>query len=209
MAINEEPRLNANEGDLETILQRIFNERDPSQHRSALWDLLGHSDDWELFERLQSLGAQRSVDAYFRGLLDHFDEAANGGGMESDEERDQIREMYAAPLMCLQNGDLAGSAAAMHEILLNEIYHVYSINEEELPFADATAISLQRWVSEEVLFPLSIIEYLAYSDYLTQGDMAALVENNLALLMTLFFSAQAYLDMRESSGPDDLVISPS
>jgi len=196
-------------GDIEAVLQRIFNESDPVAHRAALWDLLGHSDDWELFERLQALGAQRSMDAYFRNLLEHFDEAADATGVEVDDEREQIREMYAAPLLCLRNGDLAGSAAAMHEILLNEIYHVYSITEEELAFGDATAISLQRWVGEEVLFPLSIIEYLAYSDYLTRDVAVALMENNLALLLTLFFSAQAYLDMREGAEGDDLTIAPS
>jgi hypothetical protein len=201
--------LRGSSGDVEGILQRIFNERDPAQHRAALWDLLGHSDDWELFERLQSLGAQRSMDAYFRSLLDHFDEAADATGIQTDDEREQIREIYAAPLLCLQSGDLAGSAAAMHEILLNEIYHIYNIAEDELAFGDATAISLQRWVSEEVLFPLSIIEYLAYSDYLIQDDAAALTENNLALLLTLFFSAQAYLDMREGTGGEDLTLFPS
>ncbi len=195
--------------DIEAVLQRIFNESDTSQHRAALWDLLGHSDDWELFERLQSLGAERSMDAYFRNLLDQFDEAAAATGIASEDEREQIREMYAAPLLCLHHGDLAGSAAAMHEILLNEIYHLYNIGENELAFGDATAMSLQRWVSEEVLFPLSIIEYLAYSDYLTRDIAVPLMENNLALLLTLFFSAQAYLDMREGSGGEDLTISPS
>ncbi|HEX7343648.1 MAG TPA: hypothetical protein VF398_05250 [bacterium] len=195
--------------DMEDVLQRIFNESDPAQHRAALWDLLGHSDDWELFERLQSLGAQRSMDAYFRNLLDQFDEAADATGIASDDEREQIREMYAAPLLCLHHGDLAGSAAAMHEILLNEIYHLYNIGEDELAFADATAISLQRWVGEEVLFPLSLIEYLAYSDYLTRDIAVPLMENNLALLLTLFFSAQAYLDMREGAEGDDLTIAPN
>jgi len=208
--IEDDTPLKGNAADLEAVLQRIFNESDPAAHRAALWDLLGHSDDWELFERLESLGAQRSMDAYFRNLLDHFDEAADATGVEVDDEREQIREMYAAPLLCLRNGDLAGAAAAMHEILLNEIYHVYNITEEELAFSDATAISLQRWVGEEVLFPMSIIEYLAYSDYLTRDVAITLMENNLALLLTLFFSAQAFLDMREGSeGGDDLTISPS
>jgi len=207
--IEDDSPLKGGAGDIEAVLQRIFNESDPAAHRAALWDLLGRSDDWELFERLQSLGAQRSMDAYFRNLLDHFDEAADATGVEADEEREQIREMYAAPLLCLRHGDLAGSAAAMHEILLNEIYQVYNIGENELAFSDATAISLQRWVGEEVLFPLSIIEYLAYSDYLTRAAAVMLMENNLALLLTLFFGAQAYLDMREGSEGEDLTIAPN
>jgi len=209
MIDNPDASTDSSDLQLEVVLQRIFNEKDPVIHRAALWDLFGKSDDWEMFERLQQLGAERSMEAYFRSLLDHFDEAADQSGIATDDEREQIRDMYAAPLVCLHNGDLAGAAAAIHEILLNEIYEVYTIREEELPFGDATAFGLKRWVGEEILFPLSIIEFMAYSDYLTRETSAGLIENNLALMLTLFFSAQAYLDLREGTGGEDLTIYPT
>jgi hypothetical protein len=192
------------EVNLELILQRIFQENDPTAHKAAIWDLFGPSDDWQLFEKVTEVGGQRSIETYFRSLLDNFDEAADEFGVESDEQRDQIKEMYAAPLISLHTGDWAGSASAMHEILLHEIYGLYNVDETELPFSDATAFGLKKWVSEELLFPLSVLEYMAYSDYLMDGENAELLENNLALMLTMFFSAQAFLDLREESSPDDL-----
>jgi hypothetical protein len=189
---------------LEVILQRIFNEKDPTAHRAAIWELFSRSGDWDLFERVSQFGGERGISAYFQNILNHLDNP------ETDEEdagylpaipvenREQVRELYEAPLICLRHGDWAGSAAAMHEILLTEIYDVYQISEEELAFGDATALSLGEWVSEEVLFPLSVIEHLAYSDYLT-GDLdPELLDNHLAIALTLFFSAQAHLDVEEA-----------
>lgn len=187
------------EVNLEVILQRIFQEKDPSAHRAAIWDLFGPSDDWKLFEKLTEMGGQRSIEAYFHNLLENFDDAADEFGVESQDQREQIKEMYAAPLISLHNGDWAGSAAAMHEILLNEIYGLYNVDENELPFGDATAYGLRKWVGEEILFPLSVLEYMAYSDYLIGEINPELIENNLSLMLTMFFSAQAYLDLREDT----------
>jgi hypothetical protein len=189
---------------LELILQRIFQEKDPAAHKAAIWDLFGPSDDWQLFEKLTEIGGQRSIEAYFHNLIDNFDEAADEFGVESDEQRDQIKEMYAAPLVSLHTGDWAGSASAMHEILLNEIYGLYNVDENELPFGDATAFGLKKWISEELLFPLSVLEYMAYSDYLMDDMNLELLENNLSLMLTMFFSAQAFLDLRGETRDDDL-----
>jgi hypothetical protein len=90
---------------------------------------------------------------------------------------------------------------------LNEIYSLYPIDETELPFGEATALDLKKWVGEETLFPFSVIEYIAFSNYLTEDFNPDLLEGNLALLLTLYFSAQAYLDLHESSD-DDLEIYP-
>lgn len=194
------------EVNLELTLQRIFKEKDPSAHKAAIWDLFGPSDDWQMFEKLTQIGGQRSIEAYFHSLLDNFDDAADDFGIESDDQRQEIKEMYAAPLVSLHTGDWAGSAAAMHEILLNEIYGLYNVDEEELPFGDATAYGLKKWVGEELLFPLSVLEFMAYSDYLMDEANLELLENNLSLMLTMFFSAQAYLDLRESGPGSDLEI---
>ncbi len=202
---NEKPEDDVN---LEVILQRIFNEKDPTAHKAAIWDLFGPSDDWELFERLNKIGGQRSIEAYFHNLLENFDEAADDFGVESEEQRDQIKELYAAPVVNLHSGDWAGSAAAMHEILLNEIYGLYEVNEKDLPYDEATAFNLRKWVGDEILFPLSVLEYMAFSDYLVGEVNTELLDNNLSLMLTMFFSAQAYLDLRENTTDDDLKIKP-
>lgn len=190
---------------LEVIIQRIFNEKDPIAHRAAIWELLSRSGDWDLFERVAEFGGERGITTYFQNILNHLEDPDTAEDDPGDfplipaENKDQIQELYSAPLLCLRNGDWAGSAAAMHEILLNEIYDIYQINEDTLSFEDATSASLEKWVSEEVLFPLSVMEYMAYSDCLT-GDMdKALLENHLSILLTLFFSAQAHLDVEESN----------
>ncbi|HDH58350.1 MAG TPA: hypothetical protein ENF16_07050 [Bacteroidetes bacterium] len=187
---------------LEVILQRIFNERDSVAHRAAIWELFHRSGDWETFEKISSFGGERGITAYFQHIIDNLDETFESEDGESDlpiipvENRDGIRDLYAAPLLSLRQCDWAGSAAAIHEILLNEIYNVCGVDEEDLPFGEATASSLERWVDEVVLFPLSIIEYIAYSDCLTGEMDSALTENYLAFLLTLFFSAQAHLNVQ-------------
>lgn len=193
---------------LEVILQRIFNEKDPAAHRTAIWELLNLSGDWELFEKISEMGGERGTANYFQNVLDIIDGPDESEDGDSDrpavpfEARDEIRELYATPLVCMHNTDWAGTAAAMHEILLNEIYEVYPIDEAELLFGDATAANLKKWVGEEVLFPLSIIEYMAYSDCLTEELSPELIENHLSVLLTLFFSAQAHMDVDESQdGP--------
>ncbi|RJP82431.1 MAG: hypothetical protein C4524_00750 [Candidatus Zixiibacteriota bacterium] len=194
------------EVNVEVILKRIFSEPDPAAHRAAIWELLGRTDDWELFERIEAQGGQKSIENYFRALLENFDQGAGDYDFDTETARDEVRELYAAPIICMHNADWAGTAAAMHEILLNEIYSLYPVSENELPFGEATALGLKKWVGEEALFPLSIIEFMAFSDYLTEGFNPDLLEGNLALLLTLFFSAQAYMDLRE--GGDNLVIYP-
>ena len=193
---------------MEVTLQRIFKERDPSAHKAAIWDLFGPSDDWQLFEKLTQMGGQQSLEAYFRNLLDNLDETTDAFSLESDDQREQIKEMYASPLISLHAGDWAGTAAAMHEILLNEIYGLYSVDEKELPFDEATAFGLKKWVDEEILFPLSVLEYMAFSDYLEADENPELLDNNLSLMLTMFFSAQAYLDLQAGSSNDDWEISP-
>jgi hypothetical protein len=206
-AENDSPE--ASNTEIEVILQRIFHENDPVAHRAAIWELIGPTDDWDMFEKIQDLGAQKSIEGYFRSLLENFNLAVEDVDFEADDQRDQLQDMYAAPLMCVHEGDVAGLAASMHEILLYEIYTLYSITEADLPFGEATALGLKKWVGEEILFPLSILEYMAFSDYLTDLAEAGLKENNLALMLTLFFSAQAYLDMQEGEGDDGLKIIPS
>lgn len=193
---------------LEVIIQRIFREGDPAAHRAAIWELFTRSGDWELFERLSEYGGEQGIATYFQNTLNYIDGLDETEVGDSDlpvipaENREQIKELYASPLICLRRGDWAGSAAAMHEILLNEVYEIYQIDEDALPFGDATASSLEKWVSEMVLFPMSLIEYLAYSDCLTENTDPALLNNYLTLLLTLFFSAQAHLDIEESQrGP--------
>ncbi len=204
----ENPSSDSAGEEIEQILQRLFCEKEVTAHRTAIWDLFARSGDWELYEKLEDIGGQQSLETYFRSLLDNFEEAITDCDLEGDEQKEQIRELYAAPIVNLHNGDWAGTAAALHEILLGEVYGIYAIDEKELPFEEATALGLQRWVGEEVLFPLSVIEYMAFSDYLTTGLEPGLLDSNFALLMTLFFSAQAYLDLRERSGDPDLEIFP-
>jgi hypothetical protein len=193
---------------LEVILQRIFNEKDPAAHRNAIWELLDLSGDWELFEKISETGGERGAATYFQNILDLVDGPDESEDGESDrpvvpfETRDEVRELYAAPLNCIRNADWAGAVACVHEILLSEIYEVYDIDEADLLFGDATAASLNRWVGEEVLFPLSIIEYMAYSDCLTEDLPPEIIENHLAIMLTLLFSAQAHMDVDESrEGP--------
>ena len=191
-----------NDLNMEVILQRIFNEKDSVAHRTAIWELFHRSGDWETFEKILEFGGERGITAYFQNVIDNLDDSFESEDGESDlpiipiENRDGIRELYAAPLQSLRQCDWAGSAAAMHEILLNEIYNVYRVDEDILPFGEATAESLKNWVDEVVLFPLSIIEYIAYSDCLTGDIESSLTENYLAFLLTLFFSAQAHLNVQ-------------
>ncbi|MCX6641574.1 MAG: hypothetical protein NTW14_14000 [bacterium] len=210
------PSNEPDESYLETILQRIFLEDDPVAHRTAIWDLFQLSGDWELFEKVSGVGGEKSIINYFQNILDYLDE----NPQESDdmvnlpvipfEDRNRIRDLYAMPAICLRRGDWAGSATAMHEILLTEIFDVYDISEEELSCEDATAEVLKKWVSEDVLFPLSIIEYLAYSDRLAEGIGTDLLENYLAIMLTLFFSAQAHMDVGfPGSSSDDSGWSPN
>ncbi len=195
--------------EIEVILQRVFNEKDPVAHRTAIWELLGRSEDWESFERVSEVGGRKGIETYFHSVLDNFDEATDVFGFASEEQRNGIRELYAAPLVCLHNSDWAGSAAAIHEILLNEIYEVFSVDEKQVPYGEATAFELKRWVGAEVLFPLSVIEYMAFSNYLTETIHLEVLESSLALMLTLYFSAQAHLDLRQKTAEeDDLEISP-
>jgi hypothetical protein len=197
-----------NDLDIEVILQRIFHEKDPVAHKAAIWELFGQTDDWELFERVLEMGGHKSIETYFQNVMNQFDDAADALGLEMDDQREAIREMYANPLISLRSGDWAGTASAMHDILLNEIYEIYPIDEEEMPFGEATAFDLQKWVGEEVLFPLSVLEFMAYSDYLTRGKSPDLDENNLTLMLTLFFIAQAQLDLAEGARGQDIQIFP-
>jgi len=189
---------------IEVTLQRIINEKDPTVHRAAIWELFSPSGDWDLYEKLSEIGGQKGIMTYFQGILDRFNEVAGDfeAALEGDLER--IQDLYGAPIICLRSGDWAGTAAAMHEILLNEIYEVFGVTEDTLPFGEATAFSLQKVVTEEILFPLSMIEYLAYSDCLTEKMGEELLENHLVFLLTLLFSAQAHLDLQE--GHDRLKI---
>ncbi|TKJ41719.1 hypothetical protein CEE37_03895 [candidate division LCP-89 bacterium B3_LCP] len=192
----------------EVILQRIFNETDPAAHRNAIWDFLNLTGDWELFEKISEAGSKQSAANYFQNVLDvidgNYDDVDNVSDlpMIPEQDRDEVHALYASPLLFMRNSDWAGTAAAFHEILLNEIYEIYEITESELKFEEAMASTLDSWVNEEVLLPLSVIEYMAYSDCLTVQMDAAILENQLALLLTLFFSAQAHLDVDGSqSGP--------
>jgi hypothetical protein len=194
--LNQEP----DDSQLEVILQRIFIENDPAAHRTAIWDLFQLSGDWELFEKVSEQGGERSISDYFQNVLDYFDEPDQEDN-DSDqlsplpkEEREGLKELYSSPILSLRRGDWAGTAASIHEILLTEIYDVYDLSEEDVSFGDATAETLHPWVSEEVLFPLSIIEYLAYSDRLTEDLNREILDNYLSILLTLFFSAQAHLE---------------
>lgn len=196
----EDDKRDPGEVEIEIILQRILNEKDPTLHRTAIWELFRLSGDWELFEKLAQHGGQKGIMAYFQTVLERLDEVTESSGLESQEERESLRELYAAPVVCLRQGDWTGSAAAMHEILLNEIYEVYGIDEDNLPFGEATAFSLREIAGEEVLFPLSMIEYLAYSDCLADQIQAELLENHLLFLLTLFLKAQAHLDLQEDQG---------
>lgn len=190
--------------DLEVILQRIFHEDDPVAHRAAIWELLHLTDDWDTFEQIAEFGGERGIENYFQNTLDQIHEPNPLDENVSDlpfmpiEHQDSMRELYTNPLHSLRGQDWAGSAAAMHEILLFEIYDVYQIDDSELPIEEATSSGLEKAVGEEVLFPLSVIEYLAYSDQLTRSLAPAILNNYLAFMLTLFFSAQAHLDIEES-----------
>ncbi len=189
---------------IEVILQRIFREKDPAAHRAAIWELFHLSGDWDVFERISEFGGERGIASYFQNIVDSIDDPNRFDENVSDipeiptEIRDDIRELYSGPLLCLRRRDWAGSAAAMYEILMTEIYEVYDIDEKTLPFGEATTVGLKDLVSEEVLFPLGVIEYLAYSYQLQEINNVALLNNFLSLLLTLFFGAQAHLDVEES-----------
>lgn len=191
--------------EIEVLLQRLFHEKNPTAHRVAIWELFHLTGDWELFEKISEFGGERGIAAYFQNIVDYLEspeEAIEEDGAHPAfpmENREQIQELYSSPLSFLRRRDWAGSAAAMHEILLTEIYDVYNISEDELAFEEATALSLKKWVGEEVLFPLSLIEYFAFSDLLMKSMDQLLLENYLSIILTLFFSAQAHLDINESN----------
>lgn len=192
------------EVDLEVILQKIFHEEDPVAHRAAIWELLHLADDWDTFEQIAEFGAERGIENYFQNIVEQIHEPNPLDENISDvpfipiQHRESIRELYLHPLESLRGQDWAGIAAAMHEILLTEIYDIYQIDNNELPIEEVTSSNLVSTVGEEVLFPLSVIEYLAYSDQLTRSLVPAILNNYLAFLLTMFFSAQAHLDIEES-----------
>lgn len=190
---------------IEVILQKVFREKDPAAHRVAIWELFHFTGDWDIFERISDFGGERGISAYFQNIINQLDEPNRFDENISDlpviplDAQDEIRELYSGPLQCLTRRDWAGSAAAMHEILLTEIYDICQIDEGKLPFGEATTTDLKGWVEEEILFPLSVIEYLAYSYLLKDTHHPALLNNYLSLLLTLFFSAQAHLDIVEAN----------
>jgi hypothetical protein len=204
MISNHPPTDDFDDLNIEVILQRIFKEKDPAAHRAAIWELFHLSGDWDVFERISEYGGERGIASYFQNVIDQIDEPNRFDENISDlpeiptEVKDEIRELYSGPLLCLRRRDWAGSAAAMYEILMTEIYEVYQIDEKKLPFGEATMVGLKDLVSEEVLFPLGVIEYLAYSYQLQEIANTALLNNFLSLLLTLFFGAQAHLDVEEA-----------
>ncbi len=189
---------------LEVIIQRIFNETDPTAHRAAIWELFRMTGDWETYDKLSEFGGARGIVSYFQNIIDQIVLPTESIDSESDrpmipaDHQELIRDLYSGPIHCIQRGDWAGLAAAMFEILLTEIYEVYEIDENQLSFGEATSLNLEPYLSEEMLFPLNIIEYMTFSDLLSGEVDPTLLENHLALMLTLFFSAQAHLDIVES-----------
>ena len=201
---NKKTAASSDDVNLEVVLQRIFNESDPVAHRAAIWELFQLSGDWELFEKLSAYGGEKGISAYFQNIIDQLEDHFESEDSISDqpiipiEHKDGIRELYIGPLLCIRRSDWVGTAAAILDILITEIYDVYGIDENKLPFSDATTANLESWVGEEILFPLGVIEYMAYSNSLSSDLDPALLDNHLTLLLTLFFSAQAHLDVVES-----------
>jgi len=202
--LSNKPNEQSDDVNLEVVLQRIFREMDPAAHREAIWELFHVSEDWNVFDRVSEYGGEQAIADYFKTFLNQMDEPNPFDENESDapsitpDQRNEIRELYTGPLQCLQRQDWAGAAAAMHDILLMEIYETCDIDEDILELEAATSAGLKKWVPAEILFPLSVIEYLAYSNRLRRMFNRDLLNNHLSLLLTLFFSAEAHIEVLES-----------
>ena len=106
---------NPDELHIEVILQRIFNEKDPTAHRAAIWELFNCTGDWELYEKVSEFGGERGIAAYFQNIMDYLEAPEECTDSAGDlpaipiENREQIQDLYSTPLACLRRGDWAGA----------------------------------------------------------------------------------------------------